>query len=86
MAKICGFKFKDCVRIGVGMIARGEVALIVTEKGISGGLLDVKYRVIVVLLVLVSSLLAPILLKLLYKKDDELPLATVQETEEGHFE
>ena len=86
MAKICGFKFKDCVRIGVGMIARGEVALIVTEKGISGGLLDAKYRVIVVLLVLVSSLLAPILLKLLYKKDDELPLATVQETEEGHFE
>ena len=67
-AKVMGGKWKDSARIGIGMIARGEVALIVTEKGIAGGLLDAKYLTIVVLLVLVSSLLAPILLKLLYKE------------------
>lgn len=86
MAKLRGFGFKDSLKVGVGMIARGEVALIVMEKGITGGLIDDRYRAIVVLLVLVSSLLAPILLKLLYKKDGELPLATIPETEEGHFE
>lgn len=77
IAKCFKFNWKDSARIGVGMIARGEVALIVMEKGLSGGLIaDEKYRVIVVALVLVSSLVAPILLKLLYKnknKDTELP-------------
>lgn len=80
------YSLKDRLRIGVGMIARGEVALIVMEKGIAGGLIDAKYRVIVVMLVLTSSLLAPILLKLLYKNDQTLPLASKLEMEEGHFE
>ena len=86
MAKMIKFGFKDSLRVGVGMIARGEVALIVMEKGILGGIIDAKYRVIVVMLVMVSSLLAPILLKLLYKKDDTLPLPTKTELEEGHFD
>ena len=69
VAKLCKFGWKDSAKIGVGMIARGEVALIVTEKGIAGELLSPEYRVLVVLLVLVSSVLAPVLLKLLYKND-----------------
>jgi len=85
-AKLLKFGWKDSLKIGVGMIARGEVALIVAEKGIEGGLIDPRYRVIVVMLVLVSSLLAPILLKLLFKKDDIKPLPTRQELQEGHFE
>ena len=39
MAKICKFSFPDSLKIGVGMIARGEVALIVAEKGLSMALL-----------------------------------------------
>ncbi len=86
LSKAFGFSFKDSMRIGVGMIARGEVALIVTEKGIPL-LIDAKYRAIVVLLVLVSSLLAPILLKLLYKNEkDTLPLAQHPELGEAHLE
>ena len=86
MAKTLKFGFKDSFRIGIGMIARGEVALIVMEKGIAGGLIDAKYRVIAVMLVLVSSLLAPILLKALYKNDATPPLTLLPETEEGHFD
>ncbi len=86
MAKLLGFSAKDSLRTGIGMIARGEVALIVMEKGIDGGIIDAKYRVIVVLLVLVSSLLAPILLKVLYKNDDTPPLLSKPELEEGHFD
>ncbi|MBP5466463.1 MAG: cation:proton antiporter, partial [Clostridia bacterium] len=85
-SRLFGFKFKDALRIGIGMIARGEVALIVAEKGIEGGLLDVRYRIIVVFLVMVASLLAPILLKLAYKNDDDMPLPTKTELEEGRFE
>lgn len=86
VALINRFSFKESVRVGVGMIARGEVALIVMEKGIAGGLIADGYRAIVVLLVLVSSLSAPILLKLLYKNDDEKPLPSKTELEEGRFE
>ena len=76
MARLFKYKNKDALRIGIGMIARGEVALIVMEKGIAGGLLAPEYRAIVVMLVLVSSLIAPILLKLLYKNDksEKLPI------------
>lgn len=85
-AKAFKFSLKDSARIAIGMIARGEVALIVMEKGVSGGLIDSKYRAIVVLLVLVSLLVAPIVLKLLFRKEEKQVLPTRQELEEGHFE
>ena len=68
IAKAFKMNVKDSLRIGVGMIARGEVCLIVAEKGISAGFLPEDYRTAVVMLVLVSSMLAPILLKLLFKE------------------
>ncbi len=86
IARCFRFKWKDCGRIGVGMIARGEVALIVAEKGISGGLLDGKYLVIVVALVMASSLLAPILLKLLYKDKHKNELPSREDLEGGSLE
>lgn len=81
MAKTLGYKWKDSARVGIGMIARGEVALIVTKKGIEGGLLDPKYLAIVVMLVLATSLLAPIILKLLYKNDENKCLPTKEQLE-----
>ncbi len=86
VAKCAKFSLKDSFKIGVGMIARGEVALIVMEKGINGGLITQEYIAIVVMLVLVSSLIAPILLKLLYRNDNKKQLISKPETEEGHFE
>ena len=70
IAKTTKFSFKDSVKIGVGMIARGEVALIVTQKGVDAGIIEGKYMTVVVMLVLVSSILAPILLKLLFKNEN----------------
>ena len=82
VAKFFKFGNKDCLRIGIGMITRGEVALIVTQKGLEAGIFDSQYLVVTVLLVLVSSLSAPILLKLLYKgSDNEPPLPLQQDTE-----
>lgn len=85
IARLCKFDKNDSLRVGFGMIARGEVALIVTQKGIAGGLLGSQYIAITVLLVLVSSIIAPIILKLLYKNDKNSFLSN-QELEEGHFE
>lgn len=69
MAKICRFKFADSMKIGVGMMTRGEVALIVSQKGLSVGLLTPEYFTAVILLIIVSSISTPIILKLMYSKD-----------------
>lgn len=72
-SKLLGYDNKDSLRIGIGMIARGEVALVVAQKGISAGLMEGSQLTIVVMLVLVSSVLAPILLKWLYKDKNTMP-------------
>lgn len=69
MAKICRFRFQDSLKIGVGMMTRGEVALIVAQKGLSVGLLTPVYFTSVILLIIVSSISTPIILKVLYAKD-----------------
>ncbi len=68
MAKLCRFKNHDCLKIGIGMMTRGEVALIVAQKGLSVGLLTDVYFTAVILLIIVSSISTPILLKFLYSK------------------
>lgn len=69
MAKICRFSMQDSLKIGVGMMTRGEVALIVSQKGLSVGLLTPVYFTAVILLIIVSSISTPIFLKLLYAKE-----------------
>jgi Kef-type K+ transport system membrane component KefB len=71
MARICKFKGNDALKIGVGMMTRGEVALIVAQKGLSVGLLEPVYFTSVILLIIVSSISTPIILKFLYSKDKE---------------
>ena len=66
-AKLLGYSTKDSLKVGVGMMTRGEVALIVSQKGLSVGLMDPVYFTSVILLIIVSSVSTPILLKLLYR-------------------
>ncbi len=71
-AKLLGYSWKDSLKVGVGMMTRGEVALIVSQKGLSVGLMDPLYFTSVILLIIVSSITTPIVLKLLYK-GEKLP-------------
>lgn len=66
IARILGFRGKDTLKVGVGMMTRGEVALIVMQKGIDVGMIDPSYSTAVILLIVVSSIVTPIILKLLY--------------------
>lgn len=70
MAKACRFSFSDSLKIGIGMMTRGEVALIVSQKGLSVGMMDNEYFTAVILLIIVSSIATPILLKLIYAKEE----------------
>lgn len=74
MAKLCRFRLADSLKIGVGMMTRGEVALIVAQKGLSVGLLEPEYFTAVILLIIISSISTPIILKVLYAKDKNIEL------------
>ncbi|MBQ8965096.1 cation:proton antiporter [Ruminococcus sp.] len=67
------FKFKniDCIKIGAGMMTRGEVALIITNKGLSLGVIEPSISTAVILLIIVSSVVTPILLKYLYSRSPD---------------
>ena len=73
VSKFFGYKWSDCLKIGVGMMTRGEVALIITNKGLGLGIIDSSYFTAVILLIIVSSIVTPVLLKLLFNKFPELP-------------
>lgn len=66
-AKCMRYSWRDSLKVGVGMMTRGEVALIVSQKGLSVGMMDAKYFTSVILLIIVSSILTPIVLKLLFR-------------------
>ena len=73
VSKLLGFNWKESYQIGIGMMVRGEVALIVASKGLSSGLIDSKYFTAVILLIIVSSMLVPILLKKAFAEKNPAP-------------
>lgn len=67
-AKACRFNWGDSLKVGVGMMTRGEVALIVAQKGLEVGVVDPVYFTAVILLIVVSSVATPLGLKNLFVK------------------
>jgi len=68
-AKICKFSTRDSLKIGVGMMARAEVLIVCAQKGVDSGLVSIGIMPFALLLIIVTSFVTPILLKLLYKKE-----------------
>ena len=77
-SKCFKYSWTDCLKIGAGMMTRGEVALIITNKGLGLGIIDSSYFTAVVLLIIVSSIVTPVVLKLLFGKTDKEEKAKVQ--------
>ena len=84
VTKAFGYNLRESVIGGVGMMARGEVALIVTQKVIdkNGGMgshaLGGEFMIMTVLLILASSILTPILLKVIYGRNKTVAAAPAQ--------
>ena len=65
-ARLCRYSRRQSLQIGVGMVSRGEVALIIASKGIALGMLSTQLFSAVVLVVVATTILTPILLKLTF--------------------
>ncbi len=68
-ARLCGYPKNESLQIGIGMISRGEVALIVANRGNSLGLMNNVFYGPIVIMVVVTTIITPILLKLVIIKD-----------------
>lgn len=72
-ALLCHYSKSQAIRIGCGMVSRGEVALIVTNKGMALGIFPNFFVTPVLLCVVFTTIITPILLKVVYKKKPNDP-------------
>lgn len=70
-ARLCGFRGRECAQVGAGMACRGEVALIVANRGLSMGVLSQAMMTPIIITVVGCAVLTPILLKLVFRGQPE---------------
>ncbi len=59
------------MKVGIGMISRGEVGLIVAGIGVSSGVLSSNIYTTVIIMVAITTLITPMWLKFAYRKEPE---------------
>lgn len=69
-AKACKFSWRESLQVGMGMACRGEVALIVANRGASMGLMPDEYFGPVIIMVVCCAVLTPIALKVAFRAKD----------------
>jgi len=67
-AKLCKMQTHQSIVIGIGMVARSEVALMVAQKGIDAGMIDPGLLPAIIVSVIASALSTPVLLKMAINK------------------
>ena len=78
-AKLCKYSNKESIQIGIGMVSRGEVALIVASKGATLGLISPTMLGPIVIVAVITTIISPILLKIAFRnKSEYLELESVK--------
>lgn len=70
LAWLAGFSRPEALRVGVGMISRGEVGLIVAGYGLAHGIIGNDIFSAMVLMILVTTMITPIWLRRVFPKVD----------------
>ncbi len=65
-ARLTGYSNRESMQIGVGMMSRGEVALIMAQKGSALGLMSAAFFGPIIIMVIATSIITPIMLKLVF--------------------
>ena len=81
-AKMCRYSNAEALQIGCGMISRGEVALIVANKGAALGLMSTTFFGPIIITVVATTIIAPILLKLVFRSKKKADGQSAVEAEE----
>ena len=68
-AKMTGNNWKDSLCCGAAMIVRAEVCLVSAQKGIDAGLIDPNVQIFLIILIILTSFVVPLILKMAYRND-----------------
>jgi Kef-type K+ transport system membrane component KefB len=68
------------MRVGIGMISRGEVGLIIAGVGVSSGALSANVYTTVIIMVALTTIITPIWLKIVYRKDENNNKTEIQKS------
>jgi len=71
-ALLGGFNRKQALRTGIGMVSRGEVGLIVAAVGVTQGIISDEIFSVVVIVVLITTLATPLMLRATFKREEEV--------------
>jgi Kef-type K+ transport system membrane component KefB len=77
-AKASGFTVPESVRVGVGMVSRGEVGLIVASVGLSSGIIGKDIFSVMIIMVLATTLATPIMLRAVFARSP-ITRSTIQD-------
>ncbi len=80
-ARLSGLTGSEALRVGIGMISRGEVGLIVAGIGVRDNIIPLEVFSIVVVLVLLTTLVTPVLLRLVFPQPMALSTPAAKERE-----
>jgi Kef-type K+ transport system membrane component KefB len=83
-ARLAGLSNREALQVGTGMISRGEVGLIVASVGISNGIIGPDVFAVTVVMVLITTLVTPPLLRLALRErpaDDRRPEPALEHSE-----
>lgn len=69
-ARLGGFSDQEALRVGLGMVSRGEVGLIVASVGVNTGIIEPNLFAVVTIIVLVTTLVTPLLLRQAFTKKE----------------
>jgi Kef-type K+ transport system membrane component KefB len=78
--RACGFTNREALRVGVGMISRGEVGLIVAGYGLANGIIGPDVFSASVIMVLATTMVTPPLLRLTFPRGPAAQTVYVEET------
>jgi fructose-specific phosphotransferase system IIA component len=84
-ALFTGFNLIGALRIGIGMMPRGEVLIVIANIGYSYGLIDSKMYGIILMLGLISTIITPPILDRLFKSPKEGVKNKIKGSEEKIF-
>lgn len=77
-ALLCRYSANDSLTVGIGMMARAEVALVTAQKGVEYGIIDTSIMPFIVLLIIITSFATPIALGASSRRSDRM-LAAAKE-------
>ncbi len=79
-SRAAGFNNMESVRVGVGMVSRGEVGLIVASVGLTYGIIEGDMFSMMIIMVLVTTMVTPLLLRRVFPRVKEVHAERVFES------